>query len=419
MRGGEAKLRVGRARRVPEEPAEGGGVQVGASGGAIAAPARAGRAMGEPLVSVVLPVFNGARYIEAAVRSVLAQSYANLDLLVIDDGSTDDTASILQRLGRDDGRVRVISRENRGLIPTLNEGLQAARGQLVARMDADDICYPERIAQQVAAFRARPDLAMCGTGFDIVNEQDRVQAFETPHWPDEDLPVLSRFFCAFRHSTVMFNRGVLGADVLVYRTGYAHAEDFELFRRVTAHAPTRILPQALIAYRVHRQSVTATRAREMRRTHLRVVQEALRETGEPVRLGPLLEPASPMSADLLEDMLRLERAIQAVQARAPATQQRAYDEGARGMFFFLLHLAQEEYGSRLATAFLDATDGWARLRRRERLPLQRLRRAPRLAGGVWRAILDIEQLGTQLRSRPLAQVVAERASAPGGAELQA
>jgi hypothetical protein len=252
---------------------------------------------------------------------------------------------------------------------------------------------------------------MCATGFDILTGRDRVQAFELPRWPDEHLATLSLFFCAFRHSTVMFNRKVLGPDILEYRRGYAHAEDFELFRRVSASAPTRILPEPLIAYRMHAQSVTTTRGREMRRTHLRIVEENLRALGEPVHMPALLDVTSPPDAELLGDMLRLDAALRAARARVAPENLHPYDVGVEGMFFFLLHMANDEYGSALAVAFLDATNGWGRLRRRERLPLQAFRSTPALAGGLWRTLRETEAFRRRLGSRPLAQVVQERAAA--------
>src|SRR5690606_24519669 len=124
-------------------------------------------AANEPLVSVVLPVFNGASFIEAALGSILNQTYRNLDVIVIDDGSTDATAALV-RVAETDRRLRFVSRENRGLISTLNEGLGLARGDLIARMDADDIAYPERIQRQVDTFLARPELAITGTAIETL-----------------------------------------------------------------------------------------------------------------------------------------------------------------------------------------------------------------------------------------------------------
>ena len=100
-----------------------------------------------PLVSVVLPIYNAGPYLAAALGSILRQDYERLEVIAIDDGSTDNSLEILERYRRADNRVSVISRENRGLVATLNEGLRLAQGELVARMDADDVAYPWRLSR--------------------------------------------------------------------------------------------------------------------------------------------------------------------------------------------------------------------------------------------------------------------------------
>src|SRR3979490_879766 len=109
-----------------------------------------------------MPVRNGAAHLQSAVDSILAQTFTDFEFLIIDDGSTDATAEILRSLR--DPRVRVVTHpQNRGLVPTLNEGLQLARGEFVARQDHDDLSYPDRLAKQVAHLRAHPDCVLLGT----------------------------------------------------------------------------------------------------------------------------------------------------------------------------------------------------------------------------------------------------------------
>src|SRR5690606_4071494 len=122
----------------------------------------------QPLVSVVLPVFNAGPHVEPALASICLQDYKRQEIIVIDDGSTDDSLARIERIARKDARVRIISRPNRGLIATLNEGLALAQGDLIARMDGDDIAYPTRISRQVEAFEATPGLALCATGIDML-----------------------------------------------------------------------------------------------------------------------------------------------------------------------------------------------------------------------------------------------------------
>src|ERR1041384_2352433 len=115
-----------------------------------------------PVVSVVLSVHNGERHLAAALRSVSAQSYRNFELIVIDDGSTDGTAEILEAFRAAEPRAIVVHQENRGLTASLNRGVALARGAFIARQDADDVSLPERFARQVARLEAAASLAGVG-----------------------------------------------------------------------------------------------------------------------------------------------------------------------------------------------------------------------------------------------------------------
>ena len=118
----------------------------------------------EPLVSVLIPCYNCEKYVEEAVMSIIEQSYSNLEILVIDDGSTDNTGSILQELAQKDSRIRYIKNEtNLKLIRTLNKGIDLCRGKYIARMDADDISLPTRIVKQVNFLEKHPDIGIVGT----------------------------------------------------------------------------------------------------------------------------------------------------------------------------------------------------------------------------------------------------------------
>ncbi|MDB5458375.1 MAG: family 2 glycosyl transferase [Caulobacteraceae bacterium] len=357
--------------------------------------------MSGPLVSVVLPVFNGGAYVERAVRSVLEQDYRRLEVIAIDDGSTDDSLRTLGRLQAQDGRLKIVSRENRGLVPTLNEGLQLAQGELIGRMDADDICYPTRISRQVETFRGAPSLGMCGTNFTIVHRSDRQHSANVEFWPDRDLPILSLFFTAFRHSTVMFNRRVLDPQMLRYDPGYPHAEDFDLFRRITGAHPTTVLREPLLAYRIHPASVTSTAARQMRRTHLKIVCENLQRFGRALAIPGLMQLDAGSLPQKLDEMARLtEHVFDLADSRA-ASEQPPFRVGASSMFFFLREMAIEEFGIGFAAQFLDRTDGWRRMRRREVYVVQALRGAPSLAMSAWRGLRGLDRLHWAMRSHRL------------------
>jgi glycosyltransferase involved in cell wall biosynthesis len=362
-----------------------------------APPARA--ASGQPLVSVVLPVFNGGRHLEPAVRSVLEQDHQAIEVIVIDDGSTDGSLGVLQALAAADPRLRIVSRENRGLIATLNQGIGLARSHFIARMDADDISYPSRFSKQLAMFQARPELAMCGTDFHLLygDKTEPLDSMTTAR-PDQELPVLSQFMTSFRHSTVMFNRAVMAPDLLRYDPSYPHAEDFDLFRRITAAHPAAVVREPLLAYRIHPGSVTETASRQMRRTHLRILFENLERLGVRVKAPALLSLNAP-PAFVLEQMAQLHRLLMTLPDRAPEALRPAYQLGVDTTFFFLREMAISEHGMGFACDFLDQTDGWGRMRRREAYALKALRGAPAVAGWTWSVMKGWDKTTLRLRSR--------------------
>jgi glycosyltransferase involved in cell wall biosynthesis len=378
-----------------------------------AAPAKAapGAKPAGPLVSVVLPVFNGGRHLEPAVRSVLGQDHGAIDVIAIDDGSTDGSLEVLRRLASADPRMRIVSRGNRGLVATLNEGLGLARSPFIARMDADDISYPARFSRQLAMFKARPDIAMCGADFHLL-QGDGTEPLDsmTTARPDEQLPILSQFFTAFRHSTVMFNRSVMAPDLLRYDPSYPHAEDFDLFRRITAAHPAAIVREPLLAYRIHPGSVTGSASRQMRRTHLRILFENLERMGARVKAPALLSFDAPRG-HVLEQMVELNQLLLAVAGRSPEPLRPAYELGADTTFFFLREMAISEYGMGFACDFLDRAGGWRRMRRRETYALKALRRTPLVADWAWSALRGWDSRTLRQRSRRLVQAPPMRPNA--------
>jgi glycosyltransferase involved in cell wall biosynthesis len=131
-------------------------------------------AMSSPLVSVVLPVYNGERYLRSAVESILGQTLRAFEFLLMDDGSRDSSLAILHEYGRLDTRIRVVATGHRGEAATLNHGLRLAQADLVAKMDADDISLPERLGAQYERFASEPDLWVLGTTVEEIDDQGRV-----------------------------------------------------------------------------------------------------------------------------------------------------------------------------------------------------------------------------------------------------
>lgn len=211
-----------------------------------------------PTVTVLLPVYNGADYLDAALASILGQSFKDFELLVIDDGSTDLTPEIIGAC-RDD-RIRYIRHErNLGLIATLNEGLGLATSKYVARMDADDVCHPQRLEMQHRFMEEHPEVGVVGTAVRLIDrESQRGPVYQFPELHDVILWALS-FVCPMAHPTVMMRR-----DLVVSAGGYSisavHAEDYDLWERLAARTRFANLPQALLSLRKHELSVTSQEA---------------------------------------------------------------------------------------------------------------------------------------------------------------
>lgn len=220
--------------------------------------------MSDPAISVAMSVYNGERFLSEAIESVLAQSWHDFEFLILDDGSSDSSLEIIRRHAVADSRIRVIARENRGLVASLNQLLTEARAPLVARMDADDICAPQRFERQIAFLAARPDHGVVGSlSFDIDENGDSFPLIAPEH------PLTHAQFLAhiasggplLAHPTVMYRRDVVLAAG-GYHAAFRHCEDYDLWLRL-AHA-TRIanLPERLLRYRHYAGQVSNRHALE-------------------------------------------------------------------------------------------------------------------------------------------------------------
>lgn len=207
-----------------------------------------------PTVTVVLPAYNAAAWLGGAVESILNQSLRDMELLVMDDGSTDSTPQVLSSYA--DARLRVVRQANRGLVAVLNHGIELANGQYIARMDADDVAYPMRLAAQVEFLEAHPEVGICGTWFRVREAGKRVRRVRTPTHHEEIAAALF-FRSAFGHPTIMFRRSFLQDTGLRYSARAAHAEDFEMWVRARAYTRLANVARYLLEYRLHPNQTSA------------------------------------------------------------------------------------------------------------------------------------------------------------------
>ena len=203
-----------------------------------------------PAVSVVMPVRNAARFLAEAVESILGQTFPNLELVAVDDGSEDASCDILRRYAASDSRIRLLGGPAVGIAEALNCGIRAARGALIARMDADDVARPERLARQAALMGADPAVAVLGSGCEIIDATGTVlRTVVLPTDPAAIRDELQRRNC-IAHPTVLMRRdAVLAAGG--YRGAFRHCEDWDLWLRLAERHPLRNLPEPLLRLREH------------------------------------------------------------------------------------------------------------------------------------------------------------------------
>ena len=214
-----------------------------------------------PRVSVVLCTHNGARYLDLAIRSILRQTLTDLELIVVDDGSTDDTPAILARHAQEDARIRISRTEHLGLAEARNHGLDLARSNRVALMDDDDIAAPGRLERQLGFLDANADVRALGTwAWQVGASGRRVAASDTGPTTREELARLRAeglgvYLIA---PTVVLDRDAVRA-VGGFRQWTFPAEDIDLWLRLSDDGVVLALPERLLDYRVHSRSISSMR----------------------------------------------------------------------------------------------------------------------------------------------------------------
>lgn len=225
-------------------------------------------------ITVLMPAYNPGPHFEAAVRSILSQRFANFELLILDDGTQDGSLDILASIA--DPRIRLMRNpRNLGLVETLNIGLREAKARYVARMDADDIAHPDRLAQQLAFMQAQPDVAICGTWSRTIGEG--ITSWET-HFPREHADIVCQmlFNTGLTHPTVMFDKLQLQRHGLVYEGQHPHAEDYDLWTRAAHVVRLANLPQVLLDYRVHATQVSSSHKETQKQSARRIRENLIR-----------------------------------------------------------------------------------------------------------------------------------------------
>jgi|SRR5688500_17785348 len=205
--------------------------------------------MQKPLVTVLMPVYNGEKYLREAIDSILTQTLTNFEFLIIDDGSKDNSIEIINSYK--DPRIKLVKNEtNLGISKTLNRGIELAAAELIARMDADDISYPSRLQKQYDYFTSNPECALLSTWAKTINEKN--EHVRTEKYRSRLHYYNLTFECWMYHPTVMYTRSAV-MEVGMYNIPYA--EDFELFWQLSRKFKIACLEEVLVDYRITSQSL--------------------------------------------------------------------------------------------------------------------------------------------------------------------
>lgn len=236
---------------------------------------------GAPTVSVVMTVYNTRPYLTEAVQSILDQTFADFEFIIVDDGSTDGSTEILRDFERRDSRLRVISRPNTGIVKAANEGIALARGKFVARMDSDDISLPHRFEKQVQYLNDHPDCVTVGSRVWLVDPYG-VPFAQSEHALTHEEIDAQLLTCAggfaIMQPTAMIRTGAL-RKVGAYRGTQNVSEDHDLFVRLAEVGRVANIAEPLLHYRRHYKSVSHTQYEQQKETKLRILSDTYQRRG--------------------------------------------------------------------------------------------------------------------------------------------
>ncbi|MCK3656940.1 hypothetical protein A4G19_14855 [Pasteurellaceae bacterium Macca] len=218
-----------------------------------------------PLISVIMPIYNREKYLNEAIQAVINQTYQNLEIILINDGSSDNSAQIMECWAKKDPRIITIHNEhNLGLIKTLNKAIQFAKGEFIARTDSDDIVFPHWISSILKKMLSDPKILVCGAqmitmgneGILSKNFRDGYK-FEFPS-EHQDIVLSFQFRNVISHSCVLIHKSVFTLHQLRYDENYPHAEDFKLWLEVVKiGGKLANVQDYLLYYRLHENQVSS------------------------------------------------------------------------------------------------------------------------------------------------------------------
>lgn len=214
-----------------------------------------------PEISIIIPVYNGKKFIAEAINSVLRQTHKDYEIIVVDDGSTDDSGKVLEQFG---DKIRYFYQQNKGISSARNMAIKEAKGEYIALLDQDDVWYPRRLEKQIEVFKIKPDTGMVYSTCYCINEKNEI-LYKLPYnhklcsgWVFKDL-IFETFIPV---PTVLIKKSVLD-EVGFFNEKYSYAEESELFLRISRLYKIECIDEPLAAYRIHCQNLSRNKEKNL------------------------------------------------------------------------------------------------------------------------------------------------------------
>ncbi|GAB4027548.1 MAG: hypothetical protein Fur0011_5910 [Candidatus Microgenomates bacterium] len=239
-----------------------------------------------PLVTVIIPIYNAGAYLSEALDSIMNQTFTNFEVLLINDGSTDDSNIIIDKYKKKYKNIKVINnRMNLGLIATLNKGLEVVKSKYIARMDSDDIASIDRLRVQVEYMENNPEIDISGTWIEVFGKYNYL--WKTPITHDEIVAKLM-FECSIAHPSVMLKTNSLKRYNLKYPIQYKNAEDYGLWMLASRKLKFANIPQTLLRYRTHNRQIGFSEQKSQQVASQRVRIKQVRRLLKPTSMENLI-----------------------------------------------------------------------------------------------------------------------------------
>lgn len=244
----------------------------------------------KPVISVIMPVYNCEEYLRDSISSILCQTYTDFEFIIVNDGSSDSSLGQIKRFAKEDSRIKIVSRGNKGLVASLNEGLSLARGEFIARMDADDVALPSRFVVQLEYFKSHPEIDILGGQARAIDEKGQPAGLVRKPIKKRCIRESLKYSCPLIHPTYMVRK-----DVFRNLKGYrdlVSVEDLDfLLRACESGYKIGNVPNEVLLYRINSAGMSSRHIlRQMRSTRLLLVDHRRRMSGikEPLKIDKLV-----------------------------------------------------------------------------------------------------------------------------------